>query len=280
MGVGWGRRCADGQSARCRRARLPAVRGGGRVSQWPHARPAALGVRRLPALVRGDDLDAAPPLESPARRGGAGAAGRPAARQLAGGRGCDRAQVRDHRSLAAIGGRARRGADGGARPRPPPDRGGGGRVLVVRAAEGGAPQAGRPAAEAGGERWGCLSQDRPSRFVVAWAAGPRAAALAEAVVRATRERTADRAGVGWVSDGWAPYPAAVDGIYRDPVPAGPPGWAVLEPTAGVALTRAIKHRRGRRAGRVGGGGGHRPAGGAAHRGHNQRAERGAPGWAG
>jgi hypothetical protein len=86
--------------------------------------------------------------------------------------------------------------------------------------------------------------------VVAWAAGPREAALAEAVVRATRERTAGRAGVPWLSDGWAAYPEAVDGIYRDPVPAGPPGWAILEPVPGVALTQAIKRRTGRRLERV------------------------------
>jgi len=82
--------------------------------------------------------------------------------------------------------------------------------------------------------------------VVAWAAGPRAAALAAAVVRATRARTAGRAGVGWISDGWAPYPAAIDATYRDPIPAGPPGWAILEPAPGAALTQAIKRRTGRR----------------------------------
>jgi hypothetical protein len=86
--------------------------------------------------------------------------------------------------------------------------------------------------------------------VVAWVAGPREASLAEAVVRATRARTAGRAGVGWLSDGWAPYAEAIDRLYRDPLPAGPPGWAVLEPVAGVALTQAIKRRKGRRLERV------------------------------
>jgi IS1 family transposase len=74
-------------------------------------------------------------------------------------------------------------------------------VLVVRPAKGGA-----TAATAGrGQRWGCMSVDRPSRFVVAWAAGPRTAALAEAVVQTTRRRTVAQAGIPWISDGWAPY---------------------------------------------------------------------------
>lgn len=51
-----------------------------------------------------------------------------------------------------------------------------------------------PAAQEQGERWGCLSQNRASRLVVAWASGPREAPLAEAVVRQTRQRTKGRAG--------------------------------------------------------------------------------------
>ncbi len=54
-----------------------------------------------------------------------------------------------------------------------------------------------------------MSIDRPSRFVVAWAFGPRTADLAEAVVRATRQRTADHAGIAWISDGWEPYAATI-----------------------------------------------------------------------
>ena len=50
-----------------------------------------------------------------------------------------------------------------------------------------------------------MSIDRPSRFVVAWASGPRTAALAERVVRSTRARTAGQAGSAWISDGWEPY---------------------------------------------------------------------------
>lgn len=104
----------------------------------------------------------------------------------------------------------------------------------------------------GGERWGCLSQDRASRFVVAWAAGPRTAALARAVVRRTRERTAEQAGVGWVSDGWIAYPDAIWDAYTDAVPlvGDRPGRQVLRLAAGVSLTQGVKHRRGRRLSRV------------------------------
>ncbi len=47
----------------------------------------------------------------------------------------------------------------------------------------------RGAAIGDGERWGGLSQDRATRFVVAWAGGPRENELAETVVQATRQRT-------------------------------------------------------------------------------------------
>ncbi len=91
-----------------------------------------------------------------------------------------------------------------------------------------------------------MSIDRRSRFVVAWAAGPREAALAQRVVRTTRARTANQAGVRWLSDGWSAYEDEIDLAYRDPVPAGPPGCAVLRRTPGVALTQAVKRRQGRR----------------------------------
>lgn len=86
--------------------------------------------------------------------------------------------------------------------------------------------------------------------MVAWAAGPREATLAEAVVRATRERTADRAGVPWVSDGWEPYEETVNAVYRDAHPSGIRDWEVVRLVDGVGLTQAVKHRRGRRLERV------------------------------
>jgi hypothetical protein len=82
--------------------------------------------------------------------------------------------------------------------------------------------------------------------VVAWAAGPREAALAAAVVSATRQRTAGRAGIRWLSDGWEAYGEMVGYLYRDPRPAGPPGWEVLTLAPGTGLTQVVKHRRGRR----------------------------------
>jgi IS1 family transposase len=100
---------------------------------------------------------------------------------------------------------------------------------------------------AAGERWGCLSQDRPSRFVIAWRGGARTVELAVAVVAQTRARTAKQAGVRWVSDGWAAYVAAVDQTYRDASPSTiNPKWAILRLAPGTSLTQAVKHRQGRR----------------------------------
>jgi IS1 family transposase len=102
-----------------------------------------------------------------------------------------------------------------------------------------------PAAPAG-ERWGCFTIDRPSRFIVAWAAGERDAELARTVVRSTRARTAGRAGIGWISDGWVAYEEAIRQAYYDPVPTPGLPWELSLPAAGVALTQAVKHRKGRR----------------------------------
>jgi len=91
-----------------------------------------------------------------------------------------------------------------------------------------------------------VSVDRPSRFIVAWAAGPRTAALADAVVRTTRQRTAGQAGVPWISDGWDAYIESITDRYCDPMPVVIHGWRLLQRTPGVGLTQAVKHRRGRR----------------------------------
>ena len=97
-----------------------------------------------------------------------------------------------------------------------------------------------------------MSVDRPSRFVIAWAFGPRTADLAESVVRTTRARTAAATGLPWISDGWEPYAATISDIYTDPEPADIGGrhWRILRPTPGVRLTQAVKHRHGRRLARV------------------------------
>jgi hypothetical protein len=92
-----------------------------------------------------------------------------------------------------------------------------------------------------------VSVDRASRFVVAWAGGPREATLAETVVATTRQRTAGQVGVPYVSDGWKPYAETVRTTYRDREPSGiRPGWNILRPTEGIRLTQAVKHRKGRR----------------------------------
>ena len=91
-----------------------------------------------------------------------------------------------------------------------------------------------------------MSIDRPSRFVIAWAFGPRTADLAQQVVRTTRARTADQAGIPWISDGWEPYAELVTETYTDAAPAGIRDWCILTRTPGVRLTQVVKHRRGRR----------------------------------
>jgi hypothetical protein len=74
--------------------------------------------------------------------------------------------------------------------------------------------------------------------------------LARTLVRTTRERTAGQVGIAWVSDGWSPYPEAIDTVYRDPLPTTGLPWKVLLPTPGVSLTQVVKHRKGRRLERV------------------------------
>jgi hypothetical protein len=98
----------------------------------------------------------------------------------------------------------------------------------------------------GGPRWGCVSQDRESRFVVAWNAGASEEAAAPEVVRQTRDRTAQRRGIRWVSDGSGSYEKWVKRVYRDPVRTGRAGRPRLEQTPGVGLTQVIKTREGRR----------------------------------
>ena len=101
-----------------------------------------------------------------------------------------------------------------------------------------------------GPRWGVLTQDRPTRFIVGWSFGPTEDAAAAAVVRQTRARTAGRAGVPWVSDGRRVYRHGVAHVYRDPVRTGRRGRPPLRPTPGVGLVQAVKYRRGRRLERV------------------------------
>src|SRR6266849_8702689 len=92
-----------------------------------------------------------------------------------------------------------------------------------------------------GERWGCLVQDRTSRFVVACATGPLSEELIEHAVTITVERTHQRE-LHWFSDGWQGYQNILVRAYRKPLLTGKrgrPRWIVPET---VTLTKTIKHR--------------------------------------
>jgi len=94
-----------------------------------------------------------------------------------------------------------------------------------------------------GPRWGCLSVDPSTRFVVAWSSGRSEEEAAPKVVRLTRQRTHGRVGILWVSDGRAVYRREVRRTYRDPQRTGRRGRPPLGPTPGVGLTQAVKRRR-------------------------------------
>jgi hypothetical protein len=92
-----------------------------------------------------------------------------------------------------------------------------------------------------GERWGCLVQDRGSRFVVACATGPLSEELIEQAVTSTVQRTHQRE-LHWFSDGWHGYQNILVRAYRKLAPTGKrgrPPWVVPET---VTLTKTVKHR--------------------------------------
>ncbi len=92
-----------------------------------------------------------------------------------------------------------------------------------------------------GERWGCLVQDRASRFVVASATGPLSEELIEQAVTITVQRTHQRE-LHWFSDGWHGYQTILRRAYRKLAPTGKrgrPPWVVPET---VTLTKTVKHR--------------------------------------
>jgi IS1 family transposase len=96
-----------------------------------------------------------------------------------------------------------------------------------------------------------VSIERASRFVVAWASGPRDEALAEKIVTTTRARTGGSEEITYVTDGWEADEAAIKRAYWErEVSAHNPNWAILRPTGKVRLTQAVKHRKGRRLARV------------------------------
>jgi hypothetical protein len=93
-----------------------------------------------------------------------------------------------------------------------------------------------------GPRWGCLAQDRDSRFVIAWAFAATEEAAAPSVIARTRQRTTAQVGSAWVSDGNAVYAEQIRKVYRDPKPTGKPGRPPRVLRADVALTQGVKQR--------------------------------------
>lgn len=77
-----------------------------------------------------------------------------------------------------------------------------------------------------GERWGCLMEDRHSRFVVACATGPLGENLIERAVATAVERTHQRELHCW-SSGWHGYQSIVVRAYRQRKLTGKCGRAFL-----------------------------------------------------
>lgn len=86
--------------------------------------------------------------------------------------------------------------------------------------------------------------------MVAYSGKPTEQEAAAEVVPLTRERTAGRRGIRWVSDGLRAYRDLVRGVYRDPVRTRRNARPRLVPTPGVGLTQVVKHRVGGRVRRV------------------------------
>jgi len=92
-----------------------------------------------------------------------------------------------------------------------------------------------------GERWGCLVQDRPSRFIAACATGRIGDDLVERAVTLTVTRTQGRP-LDWCSDGWRGSAEILTRTYRQPIHSGRPGRPPLRVSPDVRLTQTIKHR--------------------------------------
>ena len=138
--------------------------------------------------------------------------------------------------MAATSERARRDLDGHPDTGSPSLDGRNRRVLVLRAKKNGAPDEANA-----GERWGCLVQDRPSRFIAACATGRIGDDLVERAVTLTVTRTQGRS-LLWCSDGWRGYAAILRRAYRQPVRSGKSGHPPLIVPPEVRLTQTIKHR--------------------------------------
>ena len=105
--------------------------------------------------------------------------------------------------------------------------------------------AGAEAVAAAGPRWGSLVLHRMSRFVVAFSLKCSEEDAAAEVVPLTRDRTAGRRGIRWISDGLHAYKYQIQKVYRDPERT-PRGRTRKVPTPGVGLTQIVKTRKGYR----------------------------------
>ena len=81
--------------------------------------------------------------------------------------------------------------------------------------------------------------------MVAFSGKPTEQEAAAEVVPLTRERTAGRRGIRWISDGLRAYRDLVGKVYRDPVRTGR-GRTRMLLTPGVGLTQIVKDRVGGR----------------------------------
>jgi hypothetical protein len=87
-----------------------------------------------------------------------------------------------------------------------------------------------------------LSQDRATRFGVAWGFGSSEDEVAPKGVAQTRQRTSGGRGVIWIRDGRPVDRRAVRRVYRDAQPTGKRGRPPLAPTPGVGLMQAVQRR--------------------------------------
>jgi transposase InsO family protein len=86
---------------------------------------------------------------------------------------------------------------------------------------------GEPGQGDGGERWGCLIQDRSSRFVAACTCGPLSEDLIAEAIEMAVQRT-HRRPLNWFSDGWMGYQELLRKAYRQQVKTpGKPGRALV-----------------------------------------------------
>lgn len=95
-----------------------------------------------------------------------------------------------------------------------------------------------------GPRWGCLSQDRESRFVIAWTAAQTEEEAAPQVIPRTRQRTRGQVGCAFASDGNPLYAEQIKKVYRDFQRTGKPGRPPLVLREDVGLTQEVKQREG------------------------------------